>query len=83
MFGAVARGQAASSVLCAANNVQLVLVDVGVDADVQLQQQQDPSSSAGANSIVVMHRKVSLNLHKHGTCGDPVSDPPACTCTGP
>jgi hypothetical protein len=58
MFGAVAQGQAASSVLCAANNVQLMLVDVGVDADVQ--QQEAPSTSAGVHSIVVMHCKVGL-----------------------
>jgi NaMN:DMB phosphoribosyltransferase len=54
MFGAIARGQAASTVLAAANGCGVVLTDVGVDADISIvgaAEQRLPTT--------VLHRKVS------------------------
>jgi hypothetical protein len=63
MFAAIASGQAASSVLCAANDCQLLLVDVGVDADLI-----KPSPQKGAAAHVeagrhIMHRKVRYVIY--------------------
>jgi nicotinate-nucleotide--dimethylbenzimidazole phosphoribosyltransferase len=52
MFGAIARNQAASSVLCAANDCSLHLVDVGVDGDVT-------SAHPASPHITVHHAKVA------------------------
>lgn len=92
MFGAIARGQAASSVLAAANGCKVILTDVGVAADV--------ASIKGQLPTTVLHRKVSLNLPIHGvrarmclcaftllldplvrqaTCHPPVAALPACS----
>jgi nicotinate-nucleotide--dimethylbenzimidazole phosphoribosyltransferase len=51
MFAAIARGQAASSVLAAANGCKVVLTDVGVDSDL--------SSIKGQLPATVLHQKVS------------------------
>eukprot|EP00775_Hariotina_reticulata_P010334 gene10334-10491_t len=53
MFGAIANGQAASSVLCAANSCHLLLTDVGVDGDVSGITPQQHSH------IAVSHKKVA------------------------
>lgn len=58
MFGAIARGQAASSVLAAANGCRVILTDVGVDEDL--------SSIKGHLKSTVLHRKVSWGLVSHG-----------------
>jgi NaMN:DMB phosphoribosyltransferase len=47
MFGAIARGQAASSALCAANGADLEIVDVGVDADLAPAAGAAPEGTAG------------------------------------
>jgi NaMN:DMB phosphoribosyltransferase len=52
IFGAIARNQAASSVLCAANDCCLHLVDVGVDADVS-------TATSAAPHITVHHAKLA------------------------
>ncbi len=48
MFAAVANGQAACAVLCAANGLSLELVDVGVDADVSAISPAGAKCSAGS-----------------------------------
>ena len=52
IFKAIAKGQAASSVLSAANGTRLVLVDVGVDGDVTC------VNGDGIDIIDVRHSKV-------------------------
>lgn len=52
MFGAIARGQAASNVLAAVNDCGVILVDVGVDGDVSSHPNLAP------NPTTVLHRKV-------------------------
>lgn len=52
MFGAIARGQAASTVLAAANGCGVILTDVGVDGDVL------NIAADVHHSITVLHRKV-------------------------
>lgn len=54
MFAAIAGGQAASSVLCAANDCFLDLIDVGVDADVT------HMTAAPGTHTRVMHNKVGI-----------------------
>ncbi len=55
LFPAIAAGQAASAVVCAVNDCELELVDVGVDADI--------SSVSSSNAQVhVHHQKVSCAL---------------------
>lgn len=55
MFGAIARGQAASSVLAAANGCRVVLTDVGVDGDV--------TNITGSHlPTTVLHKKVSSRI---------------------
>ena len=51
IFRAIARGQAASNVICAANSMRLVLVDVGIDGDVT-------NATGNGSSILVRHAKV-------------------------
>jgi NaMN:DMB phosphoribosyltransferase len=58
MFGAIARGQAASSVLAAANGCSVILTDVGVDGDL--------SSIKGQLPATVLHAKVSWGPDLHG-----------------
>lgn len=59
MFGVIARGQAASSVLAAANDCAVILVDVGVDGDVTSHRTAG-SSQPGlpGNPTTVLHKKV-------------------------
>lgn len=52
MFAAIARGQAASTVLAAANSCSVIITDVGIDGDVS-------SITATKPGITVVHRKVS------------------------
>lgn len=53
MYAAIAAGQAASSVLCAANDCYLSVVDVGIDSDVQ-----HIKAAAAAPHITTVHSKV-------------------------
>ncbi|KAF8073024.1 CYCB2-3 [Scenedesmus sp. PABB004] len=57
MFHAIAAGQAASSVLAAANGAGVVLVDVGVDADVTAA--GAGAGAPGAGAADVLHRKAA------------------------
>lgn len=52
MYAAIAAGQAASSVLCAANQCRLNIVDVGIDADIQ------HINAAPGSHIRALHNKV-------------------------
>lgn len=77
MFAAVASGQAACAVLCAANGLSLELVDVGVDGDVSAIgpgggptgslvdgcSSKANGSGAGGGSIGVVHAKVRRGSH--------------------
>jgi nicotinate-nucleotide--dimethylbenzimidazole phosphoribosyltransferase len=59
MFGAIARGQAASNVLAAANDCGVILVDVGVDGDVSSHRTADSSDpDLARNPTTVLHKKV-------------------------
>jgi nicotinate-nucleotide--dimethylbenzimidazole phosphoribosyltransferase len=51
LFKAIARGQAASTVLAAANDCKVILTDVGIDGDVSWTQPATPNTT-------LLHRKV-------------------------
>lgn len=60
MFHAISRGQAASSTLCAENNIQLEVVDVGIDGDVSPPGAAlSPGVSTPSPDITVTHAKVA------------------------
>lgn len=60
MFAAIAAGQAASSVLCAANQCHLRVIDVGIDSDVQ------HIPAGPARHITALHNKVSQDRTEGG-----------------
>jgi len=53
VFRGIASGGAASTVLCAANDATLFLVDVGLDAEVA-----DVEAADAASHVIVLHEKI-------------------------
>ena len=65
MFAAIAAGQAASSVLCAANDCQLLLVDVGVDGDLLAEGALGGGGAHIEGGRHILHRKVKHTVTTH------------------